>query len=63
MIIPYLPDIALAIAGRVTDANNRQGWLYLEKFFRFWLDGKAARMDEIKKNNKQPDIYQNDFWD
>ena len=53
VIIPYLLDIAHAIAGRVTDADNRQGWLYLEKFFRIWLDEQKFQMTkEARKNGR-----------
>lgn len=64
VIIPYLPDIAHAIAGRVTDADNRQGWLYLEKFFRIWLNSAKNQLktkeDRLKVSTF---LYQDDFWD
>lgn len=64
VIIPYLPDIAHAIAGRVTDADNRQGWLYLEKFFRIWLNSAKNQLktkeDRLKVGTF---LYQDDFWD
>lgn len=50
VIIPYLPDIARAMAQKDEDADNRKGWELLAPMLEKWLSGQAfiIKSDNIK---------------
>lgn len=61
-VILAVPEIAQAVASKISGANQK-GWELLSQLFSKWLSGNAYVINKEDQQSGDVDFYQADLWD